>query len=211
MVVSNSSFGMCPKIIWVSWITWASVSKFRLCSSRFIQGNNKNLESLFQHSDLFFHFWFLFILHKILRHNIVQLKHSFSCLCGTTLSGSTHYFHVLISHVFFLITNEADTFPLSLPMLPNIERSSHFFVCFLHLSFSKWVCTTVFTKPIVTLWLYSIIKVIWTAITDKKYIESDAARWRQHLSDIQAIGIKLSVIVDTYTYLCHTNKKSPIL
>ncbi len=31
------------------------------------------------------------------------------------------------------------------------------------------------------------------------------------LSDIWAIGIKLSVIVDTYTYQCYTDKKSPIL
>ncbi len=38
------------------------------------------------------------------------------------------------------------------------------------------------------LWLhYSITNVMWTAITDKKYIESNAARWRQHLSDIWAI------------------------
>ncbi len=61
------------------------------------------------------------------------------------------------------------------------------------------------------LWLYSITNVIWTAITDKKYIESNAACWRQHLSDIWAVGIKLSVIVDTYTYLCCTDKKTPIV
>ncbi len=29
-------------------------------------------------------------------------------------------------------------------------------------------------------------------------------------SDIWAVEIKLSVIVDTYTYLCYTDKKSPI-
>ncbi len=48
-------------------------------------------------------------------------------------------------------------------------------------------------------------------MTDKKYIESNAARWWQHLSDIWAIGMKLSVIVGIYTYLCYTDKKFPIL
>ncbi len=31
------------------------------------------------------------------------------------------------------------------------------------------------------------------------------------LADIWAIEIKLSIIVDTYTYLCYTDKKSLIL
>ncbi len=39
----------------------------------------------------------------------------------------------------------------SLPMLPNIEHASHFFVhFFLHFSFSRTVHATVFTKPAVT-------------------------------------------------------------
>ncbi len=58
------------------------------------------------------------------------------------------------------------------------------------------------------LWLRSITNIIWTAITYKKYIESNAARWRQHLSDIWAIGIKSS-IADTYTNSCYTDEKSP--
>ncbi len=61
------------------------------------------------------------------------------------------------------------------------------------------------------LWLYSIINIIWTAITDKKYTESNVARWRQHLSDIWAIGIKLSVIEDTYIWLYYIDKKSRIV
>ncbi len=38
------------------------------------------------------------------------------------------------------------------------------------------------------------------------------SRWecKPGISDIWAIKIKLSVIVDTYTYLCYTDKKSPI-
>ncbi len=61
------------------------------------------------------------------------------------------------------------------------------------------------------LWLYSVTNVIWTSITDKKYIKSNVTHWMRRLSDIWAIGIKLSVIVDTFTYLCYTDKKSPIL
>ncbi len=58
---------------------------------------------------------------------------------------------------------------------------------------------------------YSITNVIWTGLTDKKYIESNAAHWRQRLNNIWDIGIKLSVIVDTYTNLCYTDKKSPVV
>ncbi len=42
MVVSNSYFRMLPKIIWVSWNIWASVSKFWRRSSSFNNGNNQN-------------------------------------------------------------------------------------------------------------------------------------------------------------------------
>ncbi len=41
LIVVSNSFGMCPKIIWVSWITWASVLKFGECSSRFNCRNNQ--------------------------------------------------------------------------------------------------------------------------------------------------------------------------
>ncbi len=63
--------------------------------------------------------------------------------------------HALFIHApqwgIFLIVNEADTFPLTLPTFPNFEYFSHFFVCFfLHLLFSEGVSTTVFTKPAVT-------------------------------------------------------------
>ncbi len=40
LAVSNS-FGISPKIVWVSWIIWASVSKFQLCSSSHFKGGNK--------------------------------------------------------------------------------------------------------------------------------------------------------------------------
>ncbi len=43
-----------------------------------------------------------------------------------------------------------------------------------------------------------------------KHIESIAARWKQHLSNIWVMGIKLSVTADTYTDLCYTDTKSPI-
>ncbi len=42
MVVSNSSFRMCPKIIWISWITWAPASNFWPHSSHFNVGNTRN-------------------------------------------------------------------------------------------------------------------------------------------------------------------------
>ncbi len=35
------SFGMCPKIIWVSWIIWASASKFQPCNLCFNNGNSQ--------------------------------------------------------------------------------------------------------------------------------------------------------------------------
>ncbi len=147
MVVSNFSFGMHPKVVSVSSITWPSISKFQPRSSHFNDRNNQNLESLFQQSDVFtFDF---FISHKILRRNIVWSKHPFSCLRGDTLSRNTHYFHVLTGNVFFS-QNWPDTFPLALPMLPNVEPSSYFFVCFfLCLSFSSGVHAILFTKPAV--------------------------------------------------------------
>ncbi len=43
------------------------------------------------------------------------------------------------------------------------------------------------------------------------YIERNAAYWRQQFRDIWAIGMKLSVIEDTYTYLRYIDKKSPIV
>ncbi len=65
------------------------------------------------------------ISQKILRCTVVRSKHPFSCLHGDTHSGSTHYFHMLISGVFFY--REWSTFPLTLPMLRNVECSFHFF------------------------------------------------------------------------------------
>ncbi len=59
------------------------------------------------------------------------------------------------------------------------------------------------------LWLCNITNDTWTAITDK-YIESNAIRWRQHLRDIWAIGIKLSVIMDIYTYCVILIKNLPL-
>ncbi len=80
---------------------------------------------------------FFLISHKILQRNIIWSKHPFPYLHWDSLHGNTYYFHMLTSRVFFIIKNEADTFPLILPMLPNIE-SFHFSVHFLHLSFSIW-------------------------------------------------------------------------
>ncbi len=57
MVVSNSPFGMCLKIVWVSWITSVSFLKFRPRSSHFNNRKNQNLESLVQKRNRF-HFWF---------------------------------------------------------------------------------------------------------------------------------------------------------
>ncbi len=56
--------------------------------------------------------------HKILRCNIVQSIHPFSC--GDTLSGNTHYFYMLTSRVFFLIANEADMFFLHFQILNTL-------------------------------------------------------------------------------------------
>ncbi len=68
-----------------------------------------------------------------------------------------------------------------------------------------WLFQTQLSIIYLVFWLYSITNIIWTAITDKKYIESNAACWSQHLSDIWGIGIKLSVIVDTYTQGIYTD------
>ncbi len=85
---------------------------------------------------------FFLISPKILRCNILRSKHPiFFCL----LNGDT-----LARCVLFFITNEADIFPLTLTMLPNIELSSHFFVSFLHFSFFGGVHATSFTKPAVS-------------------------------------------------------------
>ncbi len=50
--------------------------------------------------------------------------------------------HIISTHslaVYFFIVNEAGTFPLTLPLFPNVEHSSHFFVHSLHLSFLRGV------------------------------------------------------------------------
>ncbi len=92
--------------------------------------------------------------------------------CSTTLFGQTIHFlvytvtHCLEPHIistcaiamhFFFIVNEEDISPLTFPMLPKVERSFHFYVCFfLHPSFSTGVCTTVFTKPAIIQYLIDV-------------------------------------------------------
>ncbi len=98
MAVLNSSFRMHPKIVWVSWITCVSVSKFQPHSSHFNDKNYQNLERTFNRV-IISTFDFL-ISCKILWGNIVRSKHPFFVYM-LTYCLETHHFHVLTNHVFF--------------------------------------------------------------------------------------------------------------
>ncbi len=74
----------------------------------------------------------------------------------TTHCLETHMISTSSLAMYFFIANKAVVFPLILPLLPNVERSSHCFVHFLHLPFSWGVHTTVFTKPTVTWNLFDV-------------------------------------------------------
>ncbi len=89
------------------------------------------------------------ILCKILLRNIVRLKHQFSCLCGDTLSGNTHYSHLLTSciHIFFKRMKQ------TLFLLHFLRYRICFF---LPLSLSGRVHEIVFTKPAVTRDIFNV-------------------------------------------------------
>ncbi len=112
-------------------------------------GKSLSIEQLFPLS-------IFLISRKILRCYISRLKHLFSCLCSNTLSENEHYFHMLNSHAFFLSQMKQTLSLLHFPCFQMLEHFFHFFVYFLHLSFSRGVCTTVFTKPAVTRDLFDI-------------------------------------------------------
>ncbi len=138
-MVVNSSFGKCPQIVWVSWITRTSLSQFQPHSSHFNDGNNQNWKASF--TLLIFLF-----SHEILRHNVILSEHPFSSLRGNTLSGNTHYFHVLISRKFFFHEQSKYLFSYT-SHTPKHWTVLPFFACFLHHLFSRNIHTTVFTKP----------------------------------------------------------------
>ncbi len=143
MLVSNSSFGMCSKIAWISWITWASVSKFHPCSSYFNDENN--YKSRCVRSGLFVVMFYQFnvVALKPLLYKSSRMWVSIVLIKNPPLKKS-HYFHVLTSRVFFFYQEWSEHLS-SLPMLSYVEHSSHFWP----LLFSGEECTIIFTKPAV--------------------------------------------------------------
>ncbi len=88
------------------------------------------LESLFQQSDRF-HFWFFFLISpKFYSVTLFDRNIRFLVYMAIHCTGNTHYFHLLMSCVFFSLRTKQTPFLLHFPCFPMMNTPPIFFVCF---------------------------------------------------------------------------------